>query len=240
LGLTLKGSSLGNELLDQHTDGHSGGKSIWVDNDVRTDSPVGNRHVLLRPQDRHDSLLTMSRRELVSHHWVSIEKVPKDGVLLLGVFLIRREVNSFDLTWLSFLIQFLLNLLGLSVNVLKDLLSKCGPGSDFDDSVGVNHILLLLLNQLINIASILLTFRTFGVFGLIRRSIGFSLEIKPFGFSGPLVLSDFDRTCLVDLSVHESSFVRSLVDYHTVLNIVACIGDNCDYCVGSLGVLFET
>ena len=73
LEFPVKSSLFSSETLYKHTDSHSWGERMRVDNNIRGDTSVtGERHVFLRPEHTQNSLLPMTRRELISNNRISL------------------------------------------------------------------------------------------------------------------------------------------------------------------------
>lgn len=60
LKLSLQYACLGRHRLDKHTNRHSRRERMRIDDNVRLYSTLRERHIHLRPKNRHHALLTMS------------------------------------------------------------------------------------------------------------------------------------------------------------------------------------
>lgn len=67
----VQGAGFAGHALDQHTDGHAGGKAVRVEQDVGGHAALGERHVLGGPQAAQDALLTVATGKLVTDGGVS-------------------------------------------------------------------------------------------------------------------------------------------------------------------------
>lgn len=62
----MEGRRFSSHALDKHSDGHSRGEAMRVEQDVWAHTTLGEGHVLRGPQTAQDSFLTVSAGELVS------------------------------------------------------------------------------------------------------------------------------------------------------------------------------
>lgn len=145
--ISVKAFSFGNYLLQQHTYSHSRRKSVRINDNVWADTGFRKRHFLLRPQRRHDTFLTVSTGELVSHNRISVYLLSHDHKLLILFLLLRREINSFYLTRLFFLIVFLFDLLCGFIEIFKVLLTRfyIRRGLDYAVRIDLTYLILVVL-----------------------------------------------------------------------------------------------
>lgn len=61
----VQGAGLARHALDQHADGHAGGKAVGVEQDVGTHAALAEGHVLGGPQAAQDAFLAMAAGKLV-------------------------------------------------------------------------------------------------------------------------------------------------------------------------------
>mmetsp|Transcript_4905 Transcript_4905/g.8982 ORF Transcript_4905/g.8982 Transcript_4905/m.8982 type:complete len:207 (+) Transcript_4905:1372-1992(+) len=74
--LTFQGSGLGNETLDEHSNGHARGEGVWVDDEVGANAGGGAvRHIDIGPKNGQHTLLPVATTELVSNHGVTVQTV---------------------------------------------------------------------------------------------------------------------------------------------------------------------
>lgn len=121
--VSFEAFSFGHDLLQHHSNCHSGWEGIRVNDNIRADSLFWKRHLLLRPQGTHYSLLSMSTWELVSYYRISIDFLFHYEVLFFCFLFLRAEINSLYLALLSIFVVFLLDWLCGFVIVLKVLLA---------------------------------------------------------------------------------------------------------------------
>mmetsp|Transcript_39634 Transcript_39634/g.84522 ORF Transcript_39634/g.84522 Transcript_39634/m.84522 type:complete len:429 (-) Transcript_39634:1217-2503(-) len=208
------------DALDEHPDGHARREAVRVEEDVRSHAALRKGHVLLGPQDAHDALLPMSRRELVAH-----DGIP--GVAQLD----HRTFAGFAPLDFGALDQVdRLDMGALVVLVCGDVLDPVLVHRTTD---GVALVQFLAKVREAIVVEVLFEPPNLPI--RVQVDVGESAS-RLVAIREALCGRCLDDLGLVDHAVAEAPLVGGLVDNHRILHVVARVGDDCHHRVGPSGV----
>mmetsp|Transcript_36434 Transcript_36434/g.80059 ORF Transcript_36434/g.80059 Transcript_36434/m.80059 type:complete len:323 (-) Transcript_36434:147-1115(-) len=232
---SVRGARLARHGLEQHTNRHPAGETVRVEENVWGDARLRKRHVLRRPQPRHDAFLPVARRELVTRDGVApVPQLDEDA----AVRLVHHRRISANHTHL-----FHNRRLGRLV-ALDQVLAR---------AFVVDHSERVLVGQdLPNVRKAVKPKARFVLFCLVPHGLGGASdavlnrlvrlgqgdgdgvgELVPLFLPALVHLVQVDALRRAHGAVAKPTVVRRLVDDHRVLHVVPRVRDDGDDCVGT-------
>lgn len=205
-----------------------------VDDQIRLHAALGEGHIDGRPKLRANTLLTVTRRELVTN-----DGLTRDAVLhterLGGLVAVLRahDANALDIASFGVLVLDVMrdaididervsSCVVADVVVGGDLITLLDPHTDMRQTVSVN--------QGFGLGADLITGREAEELG------DFTLGLA----AARVALSEAVHLGLVDGTVTEPALVSRLVDDHSVVHVVTSVGDNGHDSVRTIGEVVQT
>lgn len=221
LGNTVQSPRLTGHTLDKHTDSHSRGESVRVDNNIWLHTALAERHIDRRELLGTYTLLTVSGRELVTNDGGTGDTEFDVDFLELGITSIGTEDTNFvDEGSFITLVLVELGSTGGVVNIGTQRITSLDLGTNDGQTVLADNVPRIMV--LLDIPT---ETKMQSRLGTSARS-GHTLQVKDIG--------------LVDCTVTETSFVGRLVQDHRVFHVITSVRNDSNYGVGTVGEVVET
>ena len=216
--LSVERARLASHGLDEHSDGHSRGERVGIDDAVGSDAGGREGHVDLRPQHGEHAFLAVSRGELIAHHGVAVVSEFDVHALHAELGIAVQNAHFVHVGGLRRVVEAERGLPSLRVVHRTDRIAFLDVQTDRRQAVGVQ-------SQRRGIA---------GRDGLARRP----LEDERLGRRVARI-HQVDIVAFVDRRVREAAFEGGFVQDHGVLEVVARVANHRHHAVHALRVRIE-
>lgn len=181
----------------------------------------------------------MSRGKFVSHDWVSVVHDLHGNVDVVLISFVARQIHSLHSAWFLVLVELMLLFLLIEVIVADFFTALLELIIGLRQAVDVQFFFSLALEQSVYFHSLVAGWVFLRSFEFLFVAV--DLVENGFGVLALFVPSrrNVHLESLEDLSMHESSLIRSFIDDHCVFNIIASVTQHCDDRVHARGILVE-
>lgn len=204
-----------------------------VDNQIGLHAALGERHIGCGPKLRQNTLLTVTRRELITDNGLSGNAVlDTERLGRLVTSLGTHDADAFDVTFFGILVLHVVgDAVDVDVAVRARVEADIVPGGDLitflDSGTNVRHSIFVD-----DVAHLVLDL----VAGGESKQLGdIALGLVALG----VVLGEGVDLGLVDGTVTEATFVSGLVDNHSVVHVVTGVRDNGHHGVHAVGEVVQ-